>query len=260
MGNSENSLTIGLKTMGIKPGEVIIATKWQPVFRTANSLVNTIDERLDALNGFPIDLHQIHHAFCFSSIEQQMKSMVKLLKQGKIRSVGVSNFNANQMRKANAILEQEGCHLASNQVMYNLLNRNIETNGVLETARELGITIIAFSPLAQGVLTGKYHQNPEEIQTHPGPRKYLKSFQTKSLDETQPLIHEMQLMADAYGVTASQIALNWLISRNGNVVVAIPGASRVQHAEENANTINFVLTQKEMEKLDDVSASIKLAE
>ncbi|MCE5208839.1 MAG: aldo/keto reductase [Chloroflexi bacterium] len=258
-GKSENSLTTGLQTLGVKPNEVVIATKWQPIFRTARSLIETIDERLQALNGYPIDLHQIHHAFSFSSIEKQMMSMVELLRQGKIRSAGVSNFNANQMRKAHAILQREGFPLVSNQVLYNLLNRNIENNGVLETARELGITIIAFSPLAQGILTGKYHQNPDEIQTHPGPRKYLKAFQIKSLEETLPLIREMQSIAEAYGVTPAQIALNWLIRANGDLVVAIPGASRVQQAEDNANAANFRLTQKEMEKLEEVSTRLNQA-
>ncbi|MEM5776029.1 MAG: aldo/keto reductase, partial [Anaerolineaceae bacterium] len=233
-GNSENSLAIALKTLGIKPGEVVIATKWQPFLRTARSLVNTIDERLEALDGFPIDLHQIHHAFSLSSIEQQMMSMVQLLRAGKIRSVGVSNFSATQMLKADAVLKREGFRLVSNQVPYNLLNRKIETNGVLETARDLGVTIIAYSPLAQGVLTGKYHQNPDEIHTHPGPRKYLAPFQPKNLQETYPLIREMQKMGEAYGASPAQIALNWLIHAHGSLVVAIPGATRVRQAESNA--------------------------
>jgi aryl-alcohol dehydrogenase-like predicted oxidoreductase len=255
-GNSENSLSTSLKTLGVSPNEVIIATKWQPIFRTARSLLTTIDDRLQALNGYPIDLHQIHHAFSFSSIEQQMMSMAELLRQGKIRSAGVSNFNANQMRKAHAILAREGFPLVSNQVMYNLLNRKIEINGTLETARELGITIIAFSPLAQGILTGKYHQNPGAIQSHPGPRKYLKSFQSRSLEETQPLIGELQALADAYDVTPAQVALSWLIHAHGELVVAIPGATKVLQAEENANSANLRLTQKEIEKLDGISARL----
>ena len=255
-GNSENSLSIALKTLGIKTGEVIIATKWQPFFRTARSLVNTIDDRLEALNGFPIDLYQIHNPFSLSSIEQQMMNMVQLLRTGKIRAVGVSNFSANQMLKADAILKREGYRLASNQVQYSLLNRKIEENGVLETARDLGVTLIAYSPLAQGVLTGKYHQRPEEIQNHPGPRKYLAPFQPRNLQETYPLVVEMQKIGEAYGASPAQVALNWLIHAHGNLVVAIPGATRIQQAENNAKAADFKLSPREIEKLSQLSASL----
>jgi aryl-alcohol dehydrogenase-like predicted oxidoreductase len=253
-GNSENSLSIALQTLGIKAGEVLIATKWQAALRTAASILKTIDERLEALNGFPIDLYQIHNAYSLSSIEKQMLNMAKLAREGKISSIGVSNFNANQMRKAHAVLQREGLPLVSNQVMYNLLHRQIEHNGLLETARELGITIIAYSPLAQGVLTGKYHQNPDEIKNHPGPRKYLSAFQPKFLQETASLLQEMQLMADAYGVAPAQIALNWLIHAHGGLVAAIPGASQVQQAENNAKAGDFRLTRAEIDRLSELSA------
>ncbi len=182
--------------------------------------------------------------------------MAELLRAGKIRSAGVSNFNANQMRKAHTILKREGFPLVSNQVQYNLVNRKIEINGLLETARELGITIIAYSPLAQGILTGKYHQKREDIQTRPGPRKYLKSFQEKSLEQTAPLIHELQVIGQAYNATPAQVALNWLIHAHGNLVVAIPGATKVQHAEENVKAADFHLTQTEIDRLGEVSADV----
>jgi aryl-alcohol dehydrogenase-like predicted oxidoreductase len=255
-GNSENSLTIGLHTLGVKTDEVVIATKWQPIFRTKQSLVRTIDERLKALNGFPIGLHQIHNSYSLSSIEKQMLGMAELLRAGKIRSAGVSNFNASQMRRAYDVLKREGFPLVSNQVIYNLLNRKIEINGLLETARELGVTIIAYSPLAQGILTGKYHLKREDIQNRPGPRKYLKAFQDQSLEQTAPLIHELQAIGQANNATPAQVALNWLIHAHGDLVVAIPGATKVQQAEENVNAAGFRLTQIEIERLSKVSADV----
>jgi len=86
-----------------------------------------------------------------------MEAMAKLVKANKIRQVGVSNFSASKMRRAWETLQKSGINLLSNQVQYSLLNRKIETNGILDTAKELGITIIAYSPLAQGLVTGKFH-------------------------------------------------------------------------------------------------------
>lgn len=255
-GNSENALSIGLKTQGVRPGEVVIATKWQPLLRTARSLIKTIDDRLENLNGFPIDLHQIHMPTSLSSIEAQMMAMVKLLREGKIRSVGVSNFSESQMRKAHAVLEREGFTLASNQVVYHLLNRKIESNGILEAAKELGITIIAYSPLAQGILTGKFHRQEEDIQNRPGPRKYFRIFQEQGLKRTAPLIDLLYEIAHAHDASPAQVALNWLFHANPDTVVVIPGASKVHHAEENAKAARFKLSQKEIEDLDQISRSV----
>ena len=93
-----------------------------------------------------------------------MEAMADLVESGKIRSVGVSNFNADQMRRANKTLQKRGLPLAVNQVRYSLLDRSIERNGILDTAKELGITIVAYTPLASGLLTGKYHKNPELLK------------------------------------------------------------------------------------------------
>src|SRR5271157_2413682 len=90
--------------------------------------------------------------------------MADLVEAGKIRSVGISNFNSDQMRRAHKTLQKRGLPLAVNQVRYSLMDRSIETNGILATAKELGITIIAYTPLASGLLTGKYHKNPELMQ------------------------------------------------------------------------------------------------
>ena len=255
-GNSEQSLSSGLKTYGIRPGEVVIATKWIPLLRTVRSLRKSIDERIACLDGYPIDLYQIHFPASLSSIEAQMKTMIELLQAGKIRSVGVSNFSAAQMRKAHEVLQREGYTLASNQVVYNLLNRKIEEDGVLETARELGITIIAYSPLAQGLLTGKYHRQQADIHERPGPRKYFRTFQERGLKKTEPLIDELGALAKTYAVGPAQIALNWLMYAHGDTVVVIPGASKVHHAEENAKAASFHLTKDEIDRLDEISQTV----
>jgi aryl-alcohol dehydrogenase-like predicted oxidoreductase len=153
-GQSERALSTALNHLGVTPGEVVIATKWLPIPRTAHNITRTIERRLSALQGYPIDLYQVHQPWSFSSIAAQMRAMARLVQEQKIRCVGVSNFSAEQMRTANAALAAEGIPLASNQVSISLLDRRIETNGVLQMAKRLGVSLIAYSPLAQGVLTG----------------------------------------------------------------------------------------------------------
>ena len=161
------SPSAGLTHAGITPGDVTVATKWSPVGRTANSIERTIGDRLAALDPFPIDLHQIHFpAGNFSPIRKQVHAMARLA--GKLRGVGVSNFTARQMELAHAALAEHGIPLASNQVQINLLHRGIERNGVLEKARRLGVTLIAYSPLASGMLTGKFHDDRSRLGTGRG--------------------------------------------------------------------------------------------
>jgi aryl-alcohol dehydrogenase-like predicted oxidoreductase len=172
-GVSERALATALCKAGIANRDVVIATKWAPFFRTANNIPKTIDNRIECLSPCKIDLYQIHMPYAFSSVETQMDAMAGLVKEGKIRYIGVSNFSAAQMRRAYAALAKHGLPLASNQVRFNLLNRNLERNGVLDAARELNISLIAYSPLAQGLLTGKFHKNPELIKKLPFMRRML---------------------------------------------------------------------------------------
>jgi aryl-alcohol dehydrogenase-like predicted oxidoreductase len=251
-GTSEMMLAKSLITIGKNPGEVIIATKWWPMFRTAANIAKTIDDRLACLNPFPIDLYQVHQPWGFSSEVKEMEAMAKLVQAKKIKHIGVSNFSASKMRRAWETLQKEGIQLVSNQVSYSLLNRKIEANGVMQAAQELGITIIAYSPLAQGLLSGKFHDNPEKIK-YLGYRKYSSLFKTNGLRNSLPVIKTIKQLAQKYNVTPSQVALNWLIHYHEDAVIAIPGATKVRHAAENADAMKFRLTQEDMNLLDEVS-------
>jgi aryl-alcohol dehydrogenase-like predicted oxidoreductase len=252
-GASESALADALEANRVEPGDAIIATKWNPFLRWASSIKRTIDDRLRYLGGFPIDLHQVHFPASFSSIEKQMQAMADIQKEGKVRSIGVSNFSARQMRKAHQALHDLGLPLVSNQVRYSLLDRRIERNGVLETAKELGVTIIAYSPLAQGVLSGKYHDDPALIKKRTGPRRFMRQFKRRGLQKSAPLIEELRRIAASHGVTPSQVALNWLILFHGNAVVAIPGAYSREQARENAGALKFRLSEEELKRLDERS-------
>jgi len=253
-GESEGTLARTLASLGKTSETVIIATKWWPAFRTAASIPGTINERLSRLGGFQIDLHQVHQPYSFSSVEKEMDAMALLVEERKIRVVGVSNFSAVQMRRADRQLRRHGLRLVSNQVRYSLLHRNIESDGVLETAKELGISIIAYSPLAQGILSGKYHVMPNGGARHPkGYRRYLPDFSNRMLERTRPLISVLRKIADAHGATPSQVALSWLIAFHGDSVVAIPGSTSPAQASEDAASMNLRLSMEEMHEIDDSS-------
>jgi len=251
-GRSERALAGALTRLGKKPGEVVIATKWWPFPRTASSIVSTIDDRLACLSPFGIDLHQIHHSFALATVGAQANAMGDLLQAGKIRTVGVSNFSARRMRAAHAALAKRGFSLASNQMQYSLLDRRIESNGVLAACKELGITLIAYSPLAQGVLSGKFHDDPSLI-LRTGPRKFMPNFRARGLERSRPLVEELKKIAAAHGATPSQVALNWLAHFHGETVVVIPGATKGRHAEENVGSMGFTLTPDELRRIDELS-------
>jgi aryl-alcohol dehydrogenase-like predicted oxidoreductase len=256
-GRSEQALALALEAAGKKDGEIVVTTKWWPLLRTARSIGGTIGDRLRFLRGFTIDLHQVHQPFSFSSVEAQMDAMADLVEGKMIRSVGVSNFSAAATRRAHAALARRGIPLASNQVRYSLADRRIETNGVLDTAQELGVTIIAYSPLGQGILTGKYHEDPQLIASRPGPRRFLPAFRARGLEQTRGLADELGRIAGSHGVTPSQVALNWLVRFHGETVVAIPGAVRVHHAQEAARAMDLELSAEEMSRLDDLSRQFR---
>lgn len=256
-GESERRLSAGLSHAGIKPGGVTVATKWPPIGRTAKSVIRTIDDRLSALDPFPIDLHQIHFGFGgISSTRKQVEAMAQLVQARKIRAVGVSNFTAKQMATAHAVLADHGISLATNQVQINLLTRNIERNGTLDTARELGVTLIAYSPLRSGMLTGKFHANPDVAAAIPRLRRTVNGITDKNLDRTKPLIDVMHEIANAHEATITQVALAWLITNYGDTVIAIPGASKPRHAAEAAGAMNVGLTPQEIQRLTDLSNAV----
>jgi aryl-alcohol dehydrogenase-like predicted oxidoreductase len=255
-GASEKALSKALQAAGKKPGEVIIATKWWPTFRFASNILKTIDERIEALTPYPIDLYQIHQPWSFSGEKSEMKAMAELIKRKLIKSIGVSNFTVQRMKNAWEILNKSGLSLASNQVRYNLLDRRIESNGVIEVAKKLGVSIIAYSPLAQGLVTGKFHDNPE-LLINIGLRRYNSQFKPEGLKKSLPVIMLVKEFALKYNVTPSQVALNWLIYYHGDTVVAIPGATKEIHVKENAGAMTFRLSYKDMLRLDRASEIFK---
>jgi aryl-alcohol dehydrogenase-like predicted oxidoreductase len=249
-GNSESSLVKALKANGVEDKDVVIGTKWNPMLRFARNIRKSIKDRLHFLNGYTIDLFMVHNPTSFSSIKAQMGEMAKLVKENKIRSVGISNYNAKGMRTTHDALEKHDIPLAVNQVNYSLIRRGIEHNGILETAKELGVTITAYSPLGSGLLTGKYHDNPALLDDK---FSFFRRGVKKNIEKSRSLIETLKDIGKVHGLTPGQVALNWLVTYNGDTVITIPGATKVNHAKENAGAMTFELSKTELEEIAEAS-------
>ncbi|MHA2308921.1 MAG: aldo/keto reductase, partial [Candidatus Heimdallarchaeaceae archaeon] len=179
-----------------------------------------------------------------------MKELASLVENEKVRSVGISNYNAEKMRKAHEELEKLGIPLAANQVHYSLVRRNIETDGILDTAKELGVTITAYTPLAGGLLTGKLHNNPEALKNK---FSMYRVVAKRNLEESIPLVETLTEIGKAHEVLPGQVALNWLVTYHGDTVVTIPGATKTYQAKESAGAMTFKLSKVELEEIAEVS-------
>jgi aryl-alcohol dehydrogenase-like predicted oxidoreductase len=253
-GVSEQSLAAALQVAGKADEDVVVATKWNPLMRSARNIPHTIQDRMRFLHPYSIGLYMVHQPYSFSTPEFEMKEMAGLVSAGKIRSVGVSNFNAERMRRAHKALHELGLPLAVNQVRYSMLHRTIEKDGILDTAKELGVTIIAYTPLESGMLSGKYHKDPELLKHR---NRWVRFRMRSDLDATRPLIDAMDEIAQNYNATIAQVALNWVIYFHGDAIVTIPGATKVSQAQEAAGAMHFRLTDEELARLDEISTKVR---
>lgn len=228
-----------------------IATKFAPVpWRFQKEAVaDALTASLKRLNVARVDLYQVHWPFeLFLTPTVLMNALADEYEQGRIGAVGVSNYSATQMRQAYGILAARGVPLATNQVRYSLLTREIETNGVLATARELGIEILAYSPLAQGLLTGRY--TPDRPPT--GARSWDRRFSAEGLRKIAPTIDLLKSLALELDRTPAQIALNWLMAQPN--VIPIAGVKTASQVVQNAGALGWQLPPDAVGRLSLVSS------
>lgn len=226
--------------------DVVIATKVSPWNLSYGGVMRAANRSLQTLGVDVIDLYQVHWPNPLIPIHNTMKAMKKLVQDGKVRCVGVSNFNLKKLKAAQEALAP--VELASNQVKYNLLDRNIETE-LLPYAQKERVTIIAYSPLAQGLLTGKYTANSK-----PGSfvQKTNVRFSKANLNRLAPLFQALLEVAQTHHKTSSQVALNWLISKQN--VVAIPGAKTPESVTDNAGAADWRLDDAEVARLKSLAS------
>jgi aryl-alcohol dehydrogenase-like predicted oxidoreductase len=191
-----------------------------------------------------VDLYQIHFPGIIMSTDTMMEGLAECVKSGMARTVGVSNFGQTRMLSAYSALARQNIPLASNQVHYSLLRREVEKNGTLARCRELGIRLIAYSPLEQGLLTGKYNASNPPSGVRAGQYARL-------LSKIQPLIKLItEIGQDHGGKSNAQVALNWTICKG---TLPIPGAKNEIQAQQNAGALGWKLTDDEVAKLDAAS-------
>jgi aryl-alcohol dehydrogenase-like predicted oxidoreductase len=245
MGKSERLLGACLQR---DPRPVVVASKFAPyptrLFR--RQFMKALDASLNRLGRQTIDLYYIHFPYALLSIETLMDLMAQAFRAGKIRAVGVSNFNAKQMRRASTRLARYGIPLAANQVRYNLLHRQPEWNGVLDACRELNVALVAYRPLERGRL--KSSTVPTATSDSPSPTR----GKGKPTSRGQVVQETLQTIAQQRGKSVSQVALKWLLQSDIHVI-PIPGTTNMHHAMENAGALNWQLSDDEFASIDKAS-------
>jgi aryl-alcohol dehydrogenase-like predicted oxidoreductase len=234
------SETIVGRALEARRDEAFLATKVWPLWPTADRVEE--HGRLSAmrLGVETIDLYQVHWPNPLVALASTMDGMRRLQDAGLVRNVGVSNFSATRWQRAESLL---GRPVVSNQVQYSLLYRKPDLENV-PYAQAADRLVIAYSPLAQGVLGGRYDaSNPP-----PGPaRRNNPLCLPENLERATPLIRALRRVASVHDATPAQVALAWLIARPN--VVAIPGASSVEQLRHNVAAADLDLDEKELEEL-----------
>ena len=232
--------------------DIQIATKFGPLpWRfSAESVSEALTESLKRLQVEQIALYQVHWPFTFfMSQETLMNALATEVEKGRIKTIGVSNYSQAQMQEAHQILARRGIPLAVNQVRYSLLTRQVESQGIIATAKQLGVTILAYSPLAQGLLTGKYSEDSSVNPT--GARSIDPRFGKDNLRKIEPVISLLRIIGEKYNRTPAQVALNWLIAQ-GNVI-PISGVKTAEQVRQNAGALNWILSDDEITQLEEIS-------
>ena len=232
-GKSERSIGDCLAS---DPRPVFVASKFAPFLaRTSpKKLLSALDSSLARLGRKTVDLYYIHFPFPFANLDALTDALAEAVKSGKARTVGVSNFNADQMRRAADRLGRAGIPLAANEVHYSLLHRNPEKNGVLNACKEIGASLVAYFPLSSG-----------RLARGPDPAKP---------DRADPLRKALAEVAEQHQASAAQVALSWLLARD-SCVIPIPGATKAAHIRANIGALRVGLSDAEFARIDEASRS-----
>ncbi len=228
---------------------ILVATKFFPMpWRfTKGALPRALKGSLARIGVERVDLYQIHWPSPIMSTDRLMEGLAECVKSGMTRTVGVSNFGQSRMLAAYSSLARHNIPLASNQVHYSLLSREVEKNGTLARCKELGIRLIAYSPIEKGLLSGKY--SPDT----PPPGSRAASY-SGILPKIAPLLKVMtEIGQDHGGKSNAQVALNWTICKGA---LPIPGAKHAEQAQQNAGALGWKLTDDEVARLDEMSEAI----
>ncbi len=253
-GYGDNEELVGKAIKG-KRDEFVIATKFAIVR-------DRKDENVRGINGKPeyvrqaveaslkrlgietIDLYYQHRVDPETPIEETVRAMADLVKQGKVRYLGLSEASAETLRRA-----QKVHPITALQSEYSLWTRDVEDNGVLATCRELGIGFVPYSPLGRGFLSGEIKRF-EDLAADDY-RRQSPRFQGENFDKNLRLVEEVEKIAKEKNCTTSQLALAWVLAQ-GQDLVPIPGTKRRKYLEQNAEAVNVILSQEDLARIEDV--------
>ncbi len=248
-GKGESERIIGrlLKADVGRRKDVVIATKFMPMPQKLNvkrALVDAAKKSIERMGIDKIDLYQLHGPISLPSHGALADAMAEARQLGLIAGVGVSNYSAKETRSMAAALETRGLRLASNQFELSLLRTGPVDNGLVSTCHELGVAVLAYSPIGQGRLTGKYSaSNPP-----PGSR----NFSAHPMEKVDDVVAVLRRIGAAHERTPAQVALQWLIAKG---TVPIPGAKNRKQAEDNAGGKGWSMTPDEIVQLDGAGLS-----
>ena len=239
--------------------EMIISTKagydmWPGPYGDWGSrkyLIASIDQSLKRLGLDYVDIFYHHRPDPETPLYETMQALDQIVRSGKALYVGISNYNREQTKEAYRILKELGTPFIIHQPSYSMLNRWIEEDGLKDFLYESGIGCIVFSPLAQGILTGKYLKGiPEDSRLGSGKSPYL--HKQDLTEEKLQKVRALQELAGERGQTLAQMALSWIL-RDGKVTSILIGASRPQQILENTKALeNITFTKEECDRIDEI--------
>ena len=203
-----------------------------------------VEGSLKRLGIETIDLYYQHRVDPETPIEETVGALAKLVEEGKIRHLGLSEASAETLRRANKVHQ-----ITALQSEYSLWTRDVEDNDVLATCRELGIGFVAYSPLGRGFLSGEIKKFDDLAEDDY--RRFSPRFQGENFDKNLKLVEKVEEIAREKGITASQLALAWALAQ-GQDIVPIPGTKRRKYLEQNAEAAEIILTQEDLARIEDV--------
>ena len=219
-------------------------------------IAESIDASLRRLRTDYVDLYQAHRFDIETPLEETMQAFAQVVRQGKALYIGVSEWTADQIRQGHALARELGIQLISSQPQYSMLWRVIEDE-VVPTCRELGMSQIVWSPVAQGVLTGKYRpdQPPPAGSRATDDKGGARSIERFMRPEVLSAVQGLRPIADELDVTMAQLALAWVLA-NDNVAAAIVGASRPEQVAENVKAVDVRIPPELLARIDDVLGDV----
>jgi len=250
-GPYKNEELLGRFLRDVPRESVIVATKFgfrigsggiQGLDSSPENVRRACDASLARMGIETIDLFYQHRVDPNVRIEETVGAMAELVSAGKVRTLGLSEAGPGTLRRAAKVHS-----IATLQSEYSLWTRDVETNGVLATCRELGITFVPYSPLGRGFLTGTI-QNVNDLDSSDWRRTNYPRFQEEALQANLKLAAVVKELASEKGITPAQLALAWVLAQ-GKDVVPIPGTKRVRYLQENMGAIDVHLTPDDLKKI-----------